>query len=70
MTDKESTLFYVGAAIYLDLDSDEIDRALATRGLSIAGNSVEECRNAIREMFPQRFAAGKGAGPGQEHRRN
>lgn len=70
MTDEESTLFYIGAALYLDIDSDDLDRALATRGLTVADNSVEECRSAIREMYPQRFAAGKGAGPGQEHRRN
>lgn len=58
MDTELQVLFYVGAALYLDLDSDEVDIILAAAGLAVEINSVEECRDAIRVHFPERHARG------------
>lgn len=59
MTEHERVLFYTGAALYLDLESDEIDAALARAGLDTTRNTVQECRDAIKRLYPARFAYGK-----------
>lgn len=59
MTEHERALFYTGAAIYLDLESDEIDTALARAGLDPTRNTVQECRDAIKRLYPARFEMGK-----------
>lgn len=59
MNKREQGLFYTGAALYLRLDSDEIDVALARHGLSVRTDSVEDCRDAIRNEYPERYEAGK-----------
>jgi len=57
MDKRERELFYVGAALFLRLDSDEVDDVLARYELSVQRDSVEACRNAIREEYPERFEA-------------
>jgi hypothetical protein len=53
MDKTEQAGFYVGAAIYKDLDSDEVDLILAAEGLNIETNSVKECKDAInRNLHP------------------
>lgn len=56
MTEKEQKLFYVGAAIFLDLDSTEVDDALSAKNLTVESNSVSECTECIRRCFPERFS--------------
>lgn len=51
MTEKEKTAFYIGAAIYKDLDSDEVDRILQASGLHPDVHPVADCRNAINECL-------------------
>lgn len=41
-------LFYIGAALCLDLDSDEVDAILAGSGLALEKDGIEVCRNTIR----------------------
>jgi len=55
MDEKQQELFYVGAVIYLNLDSTEVDNMLNNAGLSVENNSVAECREVIRKHFPERY---------------
>ena len=52
MDKKSAEAFYVGAALFLDLDSDEVDVVLADHGLSVEANSVEDCRACILNYKP------------------
>lgn len=47
MKEKEQECFYVDAALYFNLDPIEVDDVLAEFGLSVKGDSVEECEDAI-----------------------
>lgn len=47
MTDNEQTAFYVGAALYRDLDSFEVDQILAAAGLDIDAASIADCCAAV-----------------------
>jgi hypothetical protein len=62
MSQKDA--FYVGAAIYLNLDSIEVDAALAEQGLVLTEDTIAECRDAIRDAYPERYEAGRQAAPG------
>ena len=61
MDERQREAFYVGAALYLDLDSDEVDEALAVRGLSARFDTLEKCRAALREAYPDRYRLGRTA---------
>jgi len=52
MDKKTTEAFYVGAAIYLDLDSCDVDRILAEHNLSTDDDTVEACRDCIRQHRP------------------
>lgn len=49
MNEAEQTLFYTGAAFYLDLEDGEIDAILARAGLSAETDALAACRAAVRE---------------------
>lgn len=49
MTNKDKVAFYVGAALYKDLESDEVDRILQAAGLHPDVHSVAQCREAINK---------------------
>lgn len=52
--DKETLeRFYVGAAMYLDLDSDQVDAILEQAGLDPETDSLESCRVAVRAAVPR-----------------
>ena len=53
--EKMREAFYIGAAIFLDLDSEETDEVLREAGLSLERNSFRECRDAILKKFPERW---------------
>jgi hypothetical protein len=55
MTEREQDLFYIGAALFLNLDSAEVDIILATVKLTVEASSVTECRKVIRAHFPGRY---------------
>ena len=57
------TLFYVGAALYLDLESSEVDAILAERGLALAEDNIDECREVIRRARPEAYQAGRALNP-------
>lgn len=48
MNEKQATAFYYGAATFMDLDSDEVDRILSENGLTIEANTVQECLACVR----------------------
>jgi hypothetical protein len=56
MNQKDQEAFYTGAAIYLNLDSIEVDELLATRGLSTEFDSVKKCTAVIKAAYPDRWA--------------
>ena len=51
MDKKYKIPFYIGAAIYMDFDSDEVDYLLKRAGLTVDQSSLEECRKVIRKAF-------------------
>ena len=61
MDERQREAFYVGAALYLDLDSDEVDMALAKRGLDARLNTLEKCRAALKDAYPDRYRLGRTA---------
>jgi len=51
--DKDTAaIFHDGAALFLDLDSPEVDRILAQHGLSTGVDTLEACRACIRQHRP------------------
>lgn len=48
MDKKQQDSFYIGAALFQDLDSDEVDDILVGVGLTAKSGSVVECKAAIR----------------------
>lgn len=59
MDKMEQAAFYVGALLYLDLESDEVDDILAAADLDVHTNTVAECREAIKLAYPKRYELGK-----------
>lgn len=55
MNEREQDLFYIGASLFLNLDSTEVDIILATVKLAVETSSVTECRGIIRAHFPERY---------------
>jgi hypothetical protein len=55
------TLFYVGAALYLDLDSSRVDYNLACAGIELTADNIPEARKIIKQMYPDRYAAAREA---------
>lgn len=55
MNERERDLFYIGASLFLNLDSDEVDTILATVKLTVEASSAAECREVIRAHFPERY---------------
>jgi len=55
MNEGEQDLFYIGASLFLNLDSGEVDVILAASKLTVETNSVLECREVIRAHFPERY---------------
>jgi len=55
--------FYWGAAVYLDLDSDEVDDDLAEMGLTLTEGTIKQCREALIARYPDRWAAALTRGP-------
>jgi hypothetical protein len=64
MTKIEQDAFYVGASLYLGLDSNEVDDALAKAGLDVNTNTSKECTEVIKIAYPTRYEFGKRLGPG------
>lgn len=62
MTESERDKFYILAAVYLDLDSDEVDDCLAASGLSSERDSFAQCRHAVKQMYPDHFERGRQLG--------
>jgi len=56
MNTKDQELFYIGAAVYLGLDSDEVNAALVRYDLTTEGNTAAECKEGIRKQYPIRVA--------------
>lgn len=52
MDKQTATAFYFGAAIYLDLDSPEVDHILDEHGLSVQDDTIEACRDCIWQHRP------------------
>lgn len=63
MDGKERDAFYIGAALFVNLDSAEVDSILADAGLSTENDSVAVCRSAIRVRFPLLYEVGLVAEP-------
>jgi hypothetical protein len=61
MNRKQREDFYIEAALGLNLDSDEVDDALATRGLNAQFNTLEKCRAALKAAYPERYRLGRTA---------
>jgi hypothetical protein len=66
MDDQDAAAFYMGAAMFLDLDSDEVDHVLAKMGLSVQANSARECRDALAQLYPDRYERGRVLGQRQQ----
>jgi len=47
--------FYLGAALIFDLDSDEVDHILAEHGLSVEHDTLLECKQALINLYPDRY---------------
>lgn len=63
MTERERELFYIAAALYLDLDSDQVDQILAAAGLDPEADPLPACRAAVRAAVGrQTWEAGAAAG--------
>lgn len=56
MNAKDQETFYLGAAVYLGLDDDEVDTVLAKRSLTIKENTAAECKKGIEIQFPTQIA--------------
>ena len=64
MNTKALALFYTGAAMLFNLDSDEVDQILADAGLDAATDPLPLCREAIRahvgpETWERGFESGR-----------
>lgn len=55
MDQKTQEAFYIGAAVYLNLDSDEVDHILGQAGLNVDEHSARQCRQAVKDAEPERF---------------
>lgn len=62
MQENEKWPFVIGAAIYMDFDSEDVDRILAEHDLNIDDNTLEECKHVIRAAY---FATPGPIGPMQ-----
>jgi excisionase family DNA binding protein len=63
MEQRERELFYTGAALYLNLDSEQVDAILIRAGLDTKTGTVTECRAAVRKTVSrQTWEAGAAAG--------
>lgn len=63
MSASQVDLFYIGAAVYLDLDSVEIDQILEARGLELTEDTIAECRAAVQAAELTRYEAGRDLDP-------
>ena len=64
MDKRERTLFYVGAALYLDLESAQVDAILARAGLDPEADTLADCRAAVKAAV-SREAWERGAADGR-----
>lgn len=51
MNNKQKAAFYVGAAVYKDLDSNEVDRILEAAGLHTDIHPVGKCVQAVKNAL-------------------
>ena len=49
MKNNKKDGFYIGAAMYRDLDSVEVDLILEAEGLHVDTHSVDKCKEAINK---------------------
>lgn len=56
MDQKTRDAFYIGAATFMNLESDEVDAILKKAGLDATKDSIRACRQAVQEARPEATA--------------
>ena len=54
MNERTQAAFYIACALYINLDSDEVDELLKDHGLSAKTNTLDECRKCVKDRYPDR----------------